>query len=344
MTTLSPAQRKDLKGRAHHLDPLVIIGDKGLAPTVMAEIDRALRTHELIKIRVTGDDRDQRGEIMAEICRESQAQPVQIIGKLLVVYRERSLEESESMARFNLERKNRLSAKRRAADAAKARQDVALRERSSPSTRAARPAYKTDTARPITARPGAPRDATAAAPRGPRPGTAPRQGAFGPDAQRLPPRATPRPAPRTYADRLESSSGQSSPRDSDFDAAAPRKPRSVAPQDFPARTESLAAPRTSAFKKPLGEGFGTRPPSRSPARPSTFDSAGSSSIASRSRQPVETFDPRPIRAPVTATSPTPRVSKFGLGAGLSAGRGGGGGSRGGDGAAGKPPAKRGPRR
>ena len=339
MTTLSPAQRKDLKGRAHHLDPLVIIGDKGLAPTVLAEIDRALRTHELIKIRVTGDDRDQRGEIMAEICRESQAQPVQIIGKLLIVYRERSLEESESMARFNLERKNRLSAKRRAADAAKARQDVALRERSSPSTRAARPAYKTDTARPITARPGAPRDASSAAPRGPRPGSAPRQGAFGPDAQRLPPRATPRPAPRTYADRLESSSRQSRPRDESLGSAAP--------EGLPTRTENTSiarttAPRTAAFKKPLGEGFGSRPPSRSPARPSTPDSVGSSSIASRSRQPVETFDPRPIRAPVTATSPTPRVSKFGLGAGLSAGRGGGG--RGGDSDGGKPPAKRGPRR
>ena len=342
MTTLSPAQRKELKGRAHHLDPLVIIGDKGLAPTVMAEIDRALRTHELIKIRVTGDDRDQRGEIMAEICREAQAQPVQIIGKLLVVYRERSLEESESMARFNLERKNRLSAKRRAADAAKARQDVALRERSSPSTRAARPAYKTDTARPITARPtnarvGAVREG-AVAPRGPRPGTAPRQGAFGPDAERLPPRATPRPAPRTYADRLESSK-----RDEGFDSAPPRKPRSVAPEGFPERIERAAVPRTSAFKKPLGEGFGSRPPARSPARPATGDSAGSSSIASRSRQPVETFDPRPIRAPVTATSPTPRVSKFGLGAGLSAGRGGGGG-RGGDAGGGKPPTKRGPRR
>jgi putative YhbY family RNA-binding protein len=87
--SLTPAQRQALKGRAHGLAPVVLIGAGGLTPAVLAEIDRALAAHELIKIRVAGEDRAQRDTLLAEICERSASAPVQHIGKILVVYRER---------------------------------------------------------------------------------------------------------------------------------------------------------------------------------------------------------------------------------------------------------------
>ncbi|MCL4802566.1 MAG: YhbY family RNA-binding protein [Burkholderiales bacterium] len=86
---LTPAQRQALKARAHRLAPVVMVGAGGLTPAVLAEIERALAAHELIKIRVAGEDRDAREALLAEICERSGGAPVQHIGKVLVVYRER---------------------------------------------------------------------------------------------------------------------------------------------------------------------------------------------------------------------------------------------------------------
>jgi RNA-binding protein len=86
---LTPAQRKELRARAHHLDPVVMIGDAGLSEPVLAEANRALIAHELIKIRVLGDDRELRQALMTELCAALSCAPVQMIGKLLVVYRPR---------------------------------------------------------------------------------------------------------------------------------------------------------------------------------------------------------------------------------------------------------------
>jgi putative YhbY family RNA-binding protein len=88
MPGLSPTRRRELKARAHALDPVVQIGGAGLTPAVLAEIDRALKSHELIKVRVPGADRTERETILAEICRGTGAQPVQHIGKILVLFRE----------------------------------------------------------------------------------------------------------------------------------------------------------------------------------------------------------------------------------------------------------------
>jgi len=88
MTDLSPARRRELKARAHKLDPVVAIGGTGLSTQVLAEIDRSLKTHELIKVRVQGADRTMREAIFEEICRQTGAQPVQHIGKILVLFRE----------------------------------------------------------------------------------------------------------------------------------------------------------------------------------------------------------------------------------------------------------------
>ena len=87
--TLTPAERKALKAQAHHLHPVVMIGEAGLSPAVFGEIERALGAHALIKIRVLGDDRAARAAMMAEVCARAGCAPVQMIGKMLVVYRPR---------------------------------------------------------------------------------------------------------------------------------------------------------------------------------------------------------------------------------------------------------------
>ena len=83
---LDASERKALKGLAHHLDPVVLVGDAGLTDSVLAEISRALAVHELIKIRVFGDDRAARDQHLTTICEKTGCAPVQRIGKLLVVY------------------------------------------------------------------------------------------------------------------------------------------------------------------------------------------------------------------------------------------------------------------
>lgn len=89
MIILNPVQRRELKARAHHLHPVVMIGDAGLTPTVVREIDIGLKSHELIKIRVFGDDRASRQSLIDDICARLGAAAVQHIGKILVIYRPR---------------------------------------------------------------------------------------------------------------------------------------------------------------------------------------------------------------------------------------------------------------
>lgn len=87
MLKLTPAERSALRSEAHALNPVVIIGEAGLTPSVMKEIDASLKAHGLIKVRVFGDDRDARVEMYENICAELDAAPIQHIGKLLVLYR-----------------------------------------------------------------------------------------------------------------------------------------------------------------------------------------------------------------------------------------------------------------
>lgn len=84
---LTPTQRRFLRAQAHHLNPVVIIGEAGLTENVMIEIDRSLTAHELIKVRVFGDDRMYRQELLNTICDTLKAVAVQQIGKILILYR-----------------------------------------------------------------------------------------------------------------------------------------------------------------------------------------------------------------------------------------------------------------
>lgn len=87
MIELTPARRRELRARAHHLHPVVRIGEAGLTPSVVKEIDASLNSHELIKIKVLGEDRRERERLIAEICRGLGAGIVQHIGRMLVIYR-----------------------------------------------------------------------------------------------------------------------------------------------------------------------------------------------------------------------------------------------------------------
>lgn len=84
---LTPARRAELRAQAHALNPVVMIGADGLTPAVLKEITRSVSAHELIKIRVAGDDREARAAMFEHICDTLGAAPVQHIGKLLVIYR-----------------------------------------------------------------------------------------------------------------------------------------------------------------------------------------------------------------------------------------------------------------
>jgi RNA-binding protein len=84
---LTPAQRKEHRAGAHHLDPVVMIGGEGLTPAVKKEVDLALNAHGLIKVRVFNDDRAAREAMLAELAEGLSAAPIQHIGKLLVLWR-----------------------------------------------------------------------------------------------------------------------------------------------------------------------------------------------------------------------------------------------------------------
>jgi len=84
---LTPAQRKEKRAEAHHLDPVVMIGNDGLTPAIRKEADAALNAHGLIKVRVFSDDRTSREAMFAALADELGAAPIQHIGKLLVLWR-----------------------------------------------------------------------------------------------------------------------------------------------------------------------------------------------------------------------------------------------------------------
>ncbi len=84
---LTPAQRKEKRSEAHHLDPVVMIGSDGLTDAVASELDAALNAHGLIKVRVFSDDRVSRETLFGELAERLNAAPIQHIGKLFVLWR-----------------------------------------------------------------------------------------------------------------------------------------------------------------------------------------------------------------------------------------------------------------
>lgn len=84
---LSKKQIKFLRAKCHDLKAVIMMGQKGLTEEVLNEIEIALTHHELVKIKLSADDRELRKQLITKICNESQSQEVQSIGKTLTIYR-----------------------------------------------------------------------------------------------------------------------------------------------------------------------------------------------------------------------------------------------------------------
>ena len=89
---LTSAQRRELRARAHILRPVVQIGNDGLSPGVVGETDRALTAHGLIKVRIIDEAREDRAGMLDALCAATGAAAVQHIGKTLVLWRPRPVE------------------------------------------------------------------------------------------------------------------------------------------------------------------------------------------------------------------------------------------------------------
>lgn len=87
MTALSAAEKKQLRAIAHNLNPVIIVGDKGVSEGLLEELDRALEQHELIKVKFASNDREYRTEAMKELADKTKSTQVQIIGKIVVLLR-----------------------------------------------------------------------------------------------------------------------------------------------------------------------------------------------------------------------------------------------------------------
>lgn len=87
MAALSIQERKRLRQIGHALNPVVMIGGQGLTEGVIEETNRALNDHELIKIKISGEDRDARAQVIDALIAETQAEVVQKIGKIALLYK-----------------------------------------------------------------------------------------------------------------------------------------------------------------------------------------------------------------------------------------------------------------
>lgn len=84
---LSQEHKKQYKSIGHHLKPVLIVAENGLTEGVLAELDRALSDHELIKVQFRITERDDRRALIEELCSTGKCELVQIIGKMALVYR-----------------------------------------------------------------------------------------------------------------------------------------------------------------------------------------------------------------------------------------------------------------
>jgi len=109
---LTAKQRQALKARAHRLKPVVLLGSAGLSASVLKEIDRALLAHELIKVKIPGDDRSERDRIHTTVADHLSAARVQAIGKLLILFRP-APEVAEEVAEDEPTRRSRKAPKAR---------------------------------------------------------------------------------------------------------------------------------------------------------------------------------------------------------------------------------------
>lgn len=89
MVPLSGKEKRALRARAHHLNPVISVGAAGASDALLAELALALDQHELVKVRIAADDREHRGALIATLCARTGAELIQRIGHTAVIYRKR---------------------------------------------------------------------------------------------------------------------------------------------------------------------------------------------------------------------------------------------------------------
>ena len=87
MTKLTNNQKKFLRSMGHSLKPIVMVGQHGLSENVLAELESTMAKHELLKIKIRTDDREQKQQMIDQIIKFSQSHLVQVIGNVIVIYR-----------------------------------------------------------------------------------------------------------------------------------------------------------------------------------------------------------------------------------------------------------------
>jgi len=92
MGRLTGKQKKYLRGLGHHLNPVVIVGQKGITPALRGKFDEELYNHELIKIKVATDSLDGVKEIANDLATSAKGEVLQVIGRIALVYRRRNEE------------------------------------------------------------------------------------------------------------------------------------------------------------------------------------------------------------------------------------------------------------
>lgn len=251
---LTAAERKALKARAHHLNPVVIVGEAGLSEAVLAEAERAIAIHELIKIRVLGDDRDTRIELMGRLCDALGCSPVQMIGKLLVVFRPKPAETGDHRDGPHVPKKIAGSGGK-----AKAKPKPGT-ARTGPSAKASK------------AGSGGARSRSADSPAGRAPARGPRTTPLGGSAT----------APRKPAGAARRGAGlirfneEAGPEEGDGRSGSPRRSR-------PAGTGGVSAPRRPASGSATGKPFVQRKAASEQGRPTTRKPRASGSPSTGTR-------------------------------------------------------------
>ena len=110
---LAPEERKALRARGHALNPVVTLGERGLAESVVAELDVALNAHELIKVRLPAIERTERAALAEQVVKTTGAQQVQSIGRIILIYRQRPQEEKAATPYARPERASKKKVARR---------------------------------------------------------------------------------------------------------------------------------------------------------------------------------------------------------------------------------------
>ena len=85
--SLSKNQLKHLRNLTHHLKPVISIGQNGITENLLNELEIALNHHELVKIKIAGEDREARQSIIQALCEQTSAEKIQAIGKTLTLFR-----------------------------------------------------------------------------------------------------------------------------------------------------------------------------------------------------------------------------------------------------------------